>query len=236
MRILVTSDWHLDWITTGIRRFPDLDSAVEETVEAAIDARVDAYWFLGDLVNPDTGSRVFQCIELAAKTGLALKKADIRSDWIAGNHDIIEDGGCNTTLSPLRPLQDDLLRVHEKPSEIVYGSTMRLITLPYVATHANYSPDKFVKSLNPRSGMHTTVAGHLMIPGIMPGTETKEMPRGREIAFPLEACARIKDPLLLMNGHYHCQQVFRNIHIPGSLERLTFNEEHYSPGWLLIEV
>ncbi len=40
----------------------------------------------------------------------------------------------------------------------------------------------------------------------------------------------------MVHGHYHQQQVFDGIHIPGSLARLTAGEEKHRPSFLVLEV
>jgi DNA repair exonuclease SbcCD nuclease subunit len=85
-----------------------------------------------------------------------------------------------------------------------------------------------------KPGSKYAVAGHLSVPGVVPGEEVTEMPRGRDIRFPIEACAGVD---LLMNGHIHRRQVSPDgVVIPGSLAKLTFSEEENTPGFLIIDV
>lgn len=239
MKLLISSDWHLDWTTAGVRRTDDLRDAVQETVERAIHERVDAYMFLGDLCNPDSGSRVFECLCIALGAAQALAKEGIESHWIAGNHDVIEDGAGFTTISPLKRL-GGAVYVHENPSVVVLGDMKaNLLVLPYVPFARDYNAAEYVerkfKTLSRAQPL--VVAGHLMVPGIIPGVETSEMPRGRDMAFPLDTIKAFGGcDVLMLNGHYHKQQEFDGVHIPGSLERLTFGEESHSPGYLLVEV
>lgn len=248
MRMLVTSDWHLDWTTAGMRRLGDLEAAVDETVRYAIEQHIDVYAFLGDLMNPDSGARVFGCIELAARTAMRLSYAGIESHWLAGNHDVIEDGSGRTTLAPLKALQlrewrcdghgHAQIKVHEDPTMVMLGNCqVRLATLPYAPLARAYDPAVFIASL-PASDIPLIVAAHMTdIPGIVPGSETRDMPRGRGMPFPFESVAKDATPhKVLLNGHFHEQQVFRDVHIPGALERLTFGEQHHRPGWLVVEV
>lgn len=237
-KILVTSDWHLDHVTAGVQRFEELRHAVFAMVARAIDDNFDAFLFLGDLCDPDSGSSVFRAIEVAADAAMRLATKSIPSIWLAGNHDVIEDGTGDTTLSPLRALSvsNGHVTVVERPKVLRFGHRLDIVCLPFTATSHAYDVEKFVRSSS-TSSTDVVVLGHLSIPGIIPGEETHEMPRGREICWPHEAVdampARRK---FLANGHYHRQQVYRGINIPGSLARLTFGEKDHEPSFLIVEV
>lgn len=241
MKLVVTSDWHLDWNTAGMRRFSDLARGVKETVDYAVGQAANGYVFLGDLMNPDSGSRVFECAALAIHTALELARHGIESHWLSGNHDVIEDGHGNTTLTPLAALSNRLVNVYEVPQLKVLKdqdvSMARFLALPYTSLAHAYDPAEQVAKLG-SSRLPLIIAGHMTeMAGIIPGSESKEMPRGRGMPFPFEAIAeRDERRLLMLNGHFHEQQVFRGVHIPGALERLTFGEQHHSPGWLVVEV
>ena len=77
-----------------------------------------------------------------------------------------------------------------------------------------------------------------MLPGIHPGSETEDMPRGREVLFPGE---QTRGAVARMNGHYHARQTHGlgdggpDVIIPGSLARLGFGEESNEPGFLLVD-
>jgi len=79
---------------------------------------------------------------------------------------------------------------------------------------------------------------------VEPGEEANELQRGRDVAYPVDAIEaltkRLGVPAVLIQGHYHRAQTVTlkglEIHIPGSLARLTFNEEGHAPGYLILEV
>jgi DNA repair exonuclease SbcCD nuclease subunit len=227
VRILVTSDWHGDRWTMGVPRFPEIERAAHATVDAAIREKVDAWAFLGDLTDPDSGVCVFRCIELLIRCVLRVWEADIDPIVIAGNHDVIEDGSGETSLSPLRALlgSEGTFFLRERPGMIdVRG--VPILALPYTATSHRYDP--LAQRLDAR-----VVLGHLSVPGIVPGEETLEMPRGREVVLPVD---RFPKDAVLINGHYHKQQASGRVLIPGSLARLTHGEERNEPGFLIVEV
>ena len=239
-KIVATSDWHVDASTHGVDRFNELHDAAHRSVDVAIEEDAVAYFFLGDLCDPDCGSRAFRSIKLAIEIAVRLNDAGISSYWLAGNHDVIEDGSGFTTLSPLLPLCG-LVSVFERPSVgfIRRGlpSPIRVVALPFCATSHDYDPNVFLQNVAlekvPRE--RTIVIGHLNVPGVVPGEETLEMPRGRSVTFPSKAATSIG--ALVFHGHYHRQQrTEEGIWIPGSLARLTFNEEGNRPGFLVAEI
>lgn len=265
MKVLITGDWHADWSTVGVPRYGDVAEAVAEAVGTAIGEVVDAFIFLGDLTDPDSGPAMFDAMELAGETARELHCAGIQSIWIAGNHDVVEDGTGRTTLRPAlgplanltqggdRTLHRRLVGGHgdvhlvEQPQVIIVktsdGEEGFVVGLPFTATSHRYDPAEFVR--NP-TGLHALVkktspviiAGHLSIDGAQIGDETTEMPRGRDVSFPVDAVADfgLLARVACCNGHYHRRQFTRGIHVPGSLARLTFGEVNHEPGFLILEV
>jgi DNA repair exonuclease SbcCD nuclease subunit len=255
MKIVVCSDVHLDWVTMGVSRFEEIANALYQTVTAARDNETGEpglYLFLGDLSNPDSGSAVFRCIEHVLKMAAILSQGGIESHWLAGNHDVIEDGSGHTTLWPLNGIGEGsgLARnvfVHEKPWRMLVPMAkprFNLIALPYTATSHPYDPADFLKrSFDDR--LPNLVIGHMTsIPGVTPGEETREMPRGRETVFPAAVVEQaLADGYVVhcFNGHFHRRQSVRTeggavIHIPGSLARLTAGEEDHEPSFFELEV
>jgi hypothetical protein len=113
-----------------------------------------------------------------------------------------------------------------------------VIALPFTPFCRSYDPAVFLREAafvcrSPR----VLIAGHLNLEGITPGSETLDMPRGRDVFFPIEeALATFGDRAILLNGHYHERQVYRGVQVVGSLERLGFGELRNEPGYLLVEV
>lgn len=239
MRIVCSSDWHLDHVSHGIPRFEELAKAVHNVVQFSIEREADAFFFLGDLCDPDSGSSVFRCVHLAIQAARKLAAHGIDSHWIAGNHDVIEDGTGDTTLAPLKGCADGVT-VYERPggSQIVprrEGPVFQLLALPFTATGFGYDPAAEVARMRSTTPAQTIVAAHLAVPGVEPGEETTELPRGREVVLPV---ADIRPHArTILNGHYHRQQRSPDgVWIPGSLARLTFCEERNHPGFLVLEL
>lgn len=237
MKSVVSSDWHLDRVTMGVSRFDEIATAIDDTMSLAEEEEVDAYFFLGDLSDPNCGSVAYRITHYLLKMALRLKRAGIEFHALMGNHDPIEDGSGRSTLTPLRALAEeyDGIFVHEEPWKHVWmkhGNPVNMIFLPHSPISRPYDPEDFVKRVWDPKRLNV-VAAHLTIPGILPGEESNELARGRDTIFPLEAT---KDAALRLNGHYHQTQVFDGIHIPGSLARLTASEEKHKPAYFLLEV
>lgn len=253
MKVLVTSDWHHDWSTYGVVRAGDVEEAVGETLTAAVKQAVDLYLFLGDLADPEDGPAVLKAAALAMNAACILSSEGIPSVWIPGNHCVVEDGSGATVLRPMLMMNpvskgaaiyvSEVPRLHRVEGLTKVEGLSNVIALPFTASSHAYDPAEFVRKsareLDAR--LPTIVMGHLCMPGVQPGEETTEMPRGREVTFPYDAVQAIPGRKLVFNGHYHRQQTFTapnglQVHIPGSLARLTMCEEHHSPGYLIAEV
>jgi DNA repair exonuclease SbcCD nuclease subunit len=100
VKILATSDWHLDATTAGFDRFDDVSEAIEEAISVAVAERVDLFVFLGDLCDPDA-NRAPRCVAKAIDVAQRLRNKMIPSRWLVGNLDVIEDGSGTSTLAPL---------------------------------------------------------------------------------------------------------------------------------------
>lgn len=246
MKILITGDWHADAKTLGHSRFSDVDRAVREMVDYAVDPAngVDVFCFLGDLCDPDAGSASFRSVELVVRAAVTLSRANVVNVWVAGNHDVIEDGSGDTTLSPLRPLTAQFgggIQLFERPGTWVRGG-VAFHALPFAATsHAYHPADLMTSAQRGGSARAHVVLAHLAVAGVQPGEETTDMPRGREVLFPRELFPETAEDVHLFNGHYHRQQTHelvghRPVHIPGAPARFTFGEQSHEPGYLLMEV
>lgn len=243
-RIVVTSDWHLDAHTAGFPRFDDVREAVDQVVRQVEKEAEEwgaanvLFAFLGDLSDPDA-NRAPRCIEVAIRVAMRMKAMGVRSRWMNGNHDVIEDGSGTSTLSPLAALDPDetLVRVLSEPTvEVIDGEAY--CWLPYVPRCLAYDPVEFVHRAAVAAPEVDYVLGHLTVPGIVPGSETADMGRGREKVFPLEAVAELWPKAVLLNGHYHRVHADPTrtgpVLIPGSLARLTFGEQANTPGFLVL--
>jgi DNA repair exonuclease SbcCD nuclease subunit len=257
VRIVVSSDWHGDWVSHGVRRIDEIAEAVQASVEDAITKKADLYVFAGDLCDPDSGSLAFEAVALATRAAGQLRRAKIPSVWIAGNHDVIDDGRMRTTLAPLVDAwteEEDVLAFEEADYRVLEldSKNVALVALPYPhlgkdeqTPHWWESCGDWLADTHAECPLHALiVVSHLAVPGVEPGEEANELQRGRDVAYPVDAIEtltkRLGVPAVLIQGHYHRAQTATlkglEIHIPGSLARLTFNEEGHAPGYLILEV
>lgn len=241
MKILATSDWHGDESTSGVARFKEVEESAFKTVQAAIFEKVDLYAFLGDLCDPDCGSSAFRCVRLALECVRRLDKHKVRSVWIAGNHDVIEDGSAETTLSPLRVLNTGYATLFEEPAVLSIPEHEVIVAMfPFPHRTRRYDADASARAVFTKESRSKVLAiGHLQLKGAVMGSESREMARGQDLEFPAQELKQGAEaaglPLLMMNGHYHHAQKVNGVHVPGSLVRLRHDEEQNRPGYLLAE-
>ncbi len=234
MKAVISSDWHDDQYTAGVDRHEDIRHAVAESVQAAIELKADFYLFAGDLTDPDN-VRCHRSSALIIETAHDLKEEGIQMVAIPGNHDTIEDGSGLTTLAPLAA--SCLAWVAPQPRMFELNE-VDLIALPYASLATDYDPDAVIRQYakERRKGAPCIVMGHLCLEGIHPGSESGSMARGRNVYWPLDALAKCMPDAMLIGGHYHERQSFKDVQIVGSLARLRMNEGDLDPGYLVLEV
>ena len=246
MKVLATSDWHLDAVTAGVPRLREFGAYLSRVVAAVREEPIDLVLVLGDYFDPgrlNAHELTVRLMEAAAE--LAELAPTV---MIAGNHDVVESSGGWTTLSPLVVaarcgLGGGRLQAFERP-EAVEVAGVTVLALPYVARsvemaqgYAGLRSRAFDRAAH--AGGPLVVAGHLTVPGAIMGSETREMARGRDVDFPAGEVAALK-PALVLNGHYHRPQVVRgpvDVVVPGSPHRFTFGEgDADSRGFVVAEV
>jgi len=235
--LVAVSDLHLDQSTAGIDRFGDVVAVLEQAAAYAIEKHADAFLFLGDLTDPNT-VRAHRSVNALARVMSKLKQHGVTCVCLAGNHDVIEDGSGGTVLDSLVWL--DAGPVYTEPTvELLLNGqgdfVCTLVALPFVPVSRAYDPDKFVRAIG-KVRHPVLVIGHLNLDGITLGSESTDMPRGRDIFWPIESL-RVHLPYALrVGGHYHTPQTFEDVRIVGSAVRLRFDERDNDPGFVLLEV
>ena len=260
MKILLTSDWHLDAVTAGVPRLDEIGPYVEELLGVIAREKINFVFHLGDLFDPGS---MLGALYTANVIDIAGRLADSGAEavvWVAGNHDVIESSRGATTLSPLaaavragRIGAGDGAETHvvERPTflELVGYDipNLRVVALPYVARavermpgHDDLRAAAFAEAAALGDKWPLVVIGHLTVPGALVGSETTDMPRGRDLDFPLEEVSRL-NPALVAAGHYHRAQTVDHgglvVVIPGSPHRLTFGErDDTRKGFTVIEL
>lgn len=240
MKVVISSDWHGDWTTAGVSRFNEIEAAVEHTVDEAISLRAGLYVFGGDLAETE-GPGMLRTLELAVRSAAKLWQHHIRSIWLTGNHDVIEDGLCTSTLNPLRDVPGALLADEPLIEPLAFrgvdGCVRRVACLPFTPRTHNYDPRRFVEEQAAGPGAAPDlVVGHLMLEGIAVGSETKDMARGRDVFWPLAEIKQHWPRAVCVAGHYHDAQVYQGVHIVGSLARLTRSEVNNKPSYIVADI
>ncbi len=232
-KLVLSSDWHGDVITQGVDRYPEVEDSVEESVTYAIYNEADAYFFCGDLTDPHT-ARSHRAVALAHKTAARLRDAGIPSYWLVGNHDVVEDGtGANTLMS-----LSSVATVMDSPRWFMMGrgNLLNVISLPFTPSSHRYDPVEFIEGLEIDNDFPILIPGHLNLQGITPGSETTDMPRGREVYWPMDAIRKKFPKAICIGGHYHERQVYDGVHIVGSIARLTYGEGDNDVGYLEVNI
>lgn len=235
LKFLACSDAHVDATTAGVSRLYDLRGALTETVAAAVESDCRLWVFGGDWSDPDS-RRAWAAATYAVEVSRAVKTAGLDELWITGNHDVVEDGNGSSTLGPLFASHADTK--HFDRPKVIRVEDVAFLGLPYTPVCWNYDPAEEVKRLAKecKGVREVVVLGHLNVEGIAPGSETTDMPRGRDVFWPLDEIRKQLPGALLIGGHIHRRQVYEGLQIVGSLERLTLGEETNEPGYLIVEV
>lgn len=217
--------------------------------------RVDYFLNLGDVTDPDNGGATMLAVELVMSENYRLAKNGIRSITIPGNHDVFEDGSGLSALYPLQAMSrvavmidydtDDVMMEYvDRPRLILardHGDTA-FACFPFAPLSHSYDPAKEATRMFAQARLagakKIVTLSHLSVPGIAPGEETNEMPRGRDVLFPIE---ETETAVLRLQGHYHRRQVVdvgsgEPIVVVGSAARLTFGEQNNKPAFLVVEV
>lgn len=240
MRVLFCGDSHADWVTGGLERFDEVQRARRRTIEVAKQQEVDLYVDLGDTTDPDVQEALsHRAIAANVEAGLELREAGIASAWLVGNHDIIEDGRGSHTLMALRKAG---LYVVDEPMVRSFFNEQAIVWLPYVHQSRRYDPVAFIRGIGrplSSSGAEAKkviVIGHMTkVIGLEVGSETNDMPRGRDMVFPVEECRKLAPQVLMVNGHYHRRHLHGDVITPGSLIRCTHGEEDFDPGFIVVD-
>lgn len=247
MKALLTSDWHLDWVTAGAARIRELETYISIVEEVIKREAIDYVFFLGDACDPG-GMLASLYATTLIDAARRFHRACRGSVWIAGNHDVIESSRGITTLSPVRAAMADIrnadrFEVFERPGFIDLPG-LGVLALPYVARDVeatSYGVD-FTEAVGEAatSSNPVCVIGHLTVPGARMSSESNELARGRDVDFPGNDIFANLDPVFVANGHYHEAQIVKyaglDIIIPGSPVCLTFGERNDdAKGFTILE-
>ena len=233
---IIFSDVHIDTATAGVPRTNDVMQCLGEIWE---------YWkatsetpgdrpiliFGGDICDP--GERSHAALHHFAKWLFDDEFGGLDFFAIDGNHDIVEDGSGASVLSALctrwtldEDGESEALLTPDK-SVALYDEHHIVRVLPYTARSHSYDPIDVIHSW--QDNPPDVVIGHLNLEGMIHGSETDDMPRGRDVFWPVEELEKLYPDAILIGGHYHRQQDKEGIHIIGAPGDFTFGDER-KPG------
>lgn len=235
MKIACISDLHLDAKTAGLSRFDDAAVALDVFAEDVIDWGAEMVVMCGDLCDPH-GPDLVRCICRAQWLGIQLeRRADIKTVWLVGNHDVLENGSGTTTLDPLMYVGSLNVVMREPGVDLMQGH--RFGFLPYPSLALDYDPEKVVRDWYTRHGPVHMIFSHLQMPGMHSGSESEEFPRGRDKMLPIALIRELFPDAVVVSGHYHTPcKTDAGVLVVGSLLNLTRADAANSPGYLKIEI
>lgn len=260
-RIVSVSDLHLDFKTRGFERADDVLRQLALAVEYANDHRADAFVFLGDLLEGhDPDHRAWT---LLGRFSDALDR--FRGGHVvllAGNHDVVDRVGARSALWPLRrqgqyPLGGGVTVIEDVC--VFVGDRFEFLCVPHVsrARTGLLAPQEYLERqcelyLRPKSatpGCPLVALCHQEVHGAAPGSEG-DMVAGERLEVP-RVVRESPEVSMVLCGHIHEAQDVprvaevpagtsaswdRDIHVVGSLERLTFGERGQPKSFLSVEV
>lgn len=238
MKIVATADAHLDPKCTryGSRanaRRADFRKGFLKTVDFAIEKKADIFLVAGDLfdgMRPSNGTHAWVMHQFKR-----LSDAGVNSFVIGGNHDTPR--GISTGVSPLRSHGNSgIIHFFENPTDIeaihlkCNGKEVTIVGVGYNPLLQGDEDPLNIEIPTPSADinilmLHYPIAGFQGFAGEVPLIEVQRIPSGFD---------------LTIAGHYHAAQQkrvgTRHIIIPGSTERVTFNEEEDEKSFVYIEV
>jgi len=267
MKILHFADLHLgvesygriDPATGLSSRFLDIQFALDQVVDYALDNRVDLVLFCGDAYQSREPTQTQQR-EFARRIN-RLSTGGIPIFLLIGNHDLPNAIGRATTCEIFDTLAIKNVYVSNRP-EIhripTKSGTIQIVSLPWLRRSAllskedakNLSLEQInqklqqvltkviatkVQELDPR--LPAILAAHVWVSGAKVGSE-RSMTIGQEHALLLSNVANPAFDYVAL-GHIHKRQVLSHnppVVYPGSLERLDFSEEEDDKGFYLVEI
>ena len=255
MRFLITSDWHIDAVTLGVPRRPEVLRYAKHLVGAVTHERIDAVIFAGDGFDPgDMLASLYLADLLSCFRALMHASRLKRIYVIAGNHDVVEVDSALSTLKPLGMVEGIVLGEEPCVCRLEgFGERVAIMLMPYISrawaqlrlAGVDPGPDALAGAAfgaaraAKADGFKLVTVGHQTVPGAKLGSESAEMSRGRELDIPFRELSLL-EPELVINGHYHKPQTVQcgrvSVVIPGSPLSFTTDDPPTGKGYVVAEV
>ncbi|MHB1133311.1 MAG: metallophosphoesterase family protein [Chloroflexota bacterium] len=267
IRILHLADIHLGTElygrpnpATGLStRGEDFLASLDQAIEGALTAGIDAALVCGDIYRTRDPSQTYQR-EFAARVN-RLAKAGAQVLLLVGNHDLPMATGRASTMEIFSTLEVPNVQVARKPGLHILDTgrgPLQVAALPWVLRSALLVKDEYknktldeinqatadkiehiVRSLseNLDPALPAVLAAHASVLGAVFGSEQTVI-LGQDLPLPKSLFANpVFDYVAL--GHVHKHQVLSThplVVYSGSIERLDFGEEREEKGYVLAEV
>lgn len=253
-RLVWTSDLHLGLMTNDINRTDEIVKVCLRVVKYAVKNKVDWFVFGGDIFNNNNPNEwlISQFIRILNP----LKKANIKTFVIDGNHDKISKPGRMSCLQFLKKIKEgypNIKWVNDINVTKVLKSELGDVYftfLPHIST--TQTPEKFktvqqyidarakaIQKKLPKDARHY-VFSHLNVKGVIPGSEEYLLKKS-EIFLPdvwTDQKIRLKemDRPEIIQGHIHSRGQVDNIQIVGSPIFVDFGEKEFEKYFLEVEI
>lgn len=244
MKLVVTSDWHIDARTCGVERRAEIEKAVMDgPVATALKLEADYFCFLGDLCDPG-GRAAVHDVAFPLAVVSALADNDVRSIWLAGNHDCVLDDRGYTTLDASwnnRRLNLDHGIMSTVASRVgcLACDDVSFLLLPWMPpVLRDDEEEKRIIEQTFTENKPVIALGHRTLPWLIPGSEKEELARAADQPWPDGVAL---GAVFSANGHHHDAATTQapdggTIHVPGSLVRLTFGDAKKERGFMVVDV
>ena len=227
-RFLVTADWHEGNFRNGPMidgvngRLLDIRDRIREILQYALSNNIKVIVILGDLFNDKSPSMIH--LTYFAEFVREATENDITIVVLTGNHDVYKLQGQMHALAPFQKIQVPKLVVIDQLSDFRWElpKGLKIAFFPYIKSPQKEALASFLKPTDTALFMHGTISG-----ASTRGCTELEM--FDDDVVPHEMLSHLKG---VFAGHVHSCQHFENVYYPGSIERLTFEDEKDTKSFL----
>lgn len=231
MRFLTTADWHIGDYNTGPyengvnQRLVDLVNAISKIRMYAINNAIKNVIVSGDLFKTKTPSMLH--LSTLAEMLYCFWSAGITVWLTTGNHDVYRAEGQANALSVFKHMRVQGSHVFDTPTPIEIEG-VKFLFFPYMGAPQD---EKLVAAME-QYGVADVLVMHGTVEGALVNRHTDfEIHDSDEIKYD-----HVAPFPLVIAGHLHHHHGVGNVWYPGSIERLTFDDEGVDKCFLDVTV
>ena len=243
---IYTADWHIGDYRTGPDagqtlggRLLDIQNRIQEILIYAGMNKIGHIFIGGDIFRDRHPSMLHMTI--FSEFLRDAMKAGIHVWAFTGNHDQARMQGQVHALNPFRPIVDSEKVTLIDMTMMVYPDLVRdmhwpFLIFPYIKSPQAESLKSFLEQVHQSQPELNFSESILMLHGAVEGAMLKNMVEYEifdEDLIPFEMVMGFKG---VFAGHLHECQNFNNVWYPGSIERLTFDDEGTTKFFLDVEL